>query len=220
MHRGLVSSGGVASSPRLQQGGAKRHVRSAALPTDLLALYATFMVLSPSEAMAMRATPPAPSPNVAVVQQQRQQEQADGAFEDQQVRKGGAVASPFTCARPFTHSLQTKWELDYILTQQDIVKKAELAAKRQSLRAQEVTIETALQQKITEERAAAMGAKLKGREDEFRALQERADELEEKQDRFRALAGKQNAKLDRVEMLERARTVMAKKAIERALAGE
>ncbi|GAX84149.1 hypothetical protein CEUSTIGMA_g11572.t1 [Chlamydomonas eustigma] len=108
-------------------------------------------------------------------------------------------------------------QLEYILQQQDIVKKAQIEARRQELKIKITSVETALSQKITEERAGAVSAKAKGEENKYKELEARTAELEEQVAKFRSAAAKAGSQLDRVEMLERARTAAGQQAIRKAL---
>lgn len=76
---------------------------------------------------------------------------------------------------------QQKDQISYILGQQDLVKKAEIAAKRQALATTKGIVTERLQRKLTEQRAGELAAASKGDTRELEAFKESRLALEEQE---------------------------------------
>lgn len=133
------------------------------------------------------------------------------------------VASPVQAAEPVPSpsddeviAEQTR-KIEYLLTQQDMAKKAEIYAKRQALRNTVSNVNSQLQSKFIEQEAGEVSAAKKGDLKSLEAIREQKDQLTDKQMQLQKAAAEFTVKLDRAEMIERVRTMAAQKNIERGV---
>ncbi|KXZ55143.1 hypothetical protein GPECTOR_3g293 [Gonium pectorale] len=109
-----------------------------------------------------------------------------------------------------------KQQLEYLLLQQENARKAALLAQRKAVEQQVVGVETALQQKLTEQRASVMAAEKNGDASKAEVFKAQEAQLEEKAAQVRKAAVQIESRLDRVEMLQKAKAVAEKQQVERA----
>ncbi|KAF5831163.1 hypothetical protein DUNSADRAFT_13492 [Dunaliella salina] len=109
---------------------------------------------------------------------------------------------------------RTKFE--FKLQQQENAKKAELNAQRQSLERQVIAVESALQQKLTEQKANVVGATNKGDLRRAQELEAQVKETSDKLEQIQKVAAQLTSQVDRAEILEKARNQAARQSIGRA----
>ncbi|KAL6752460.1 hypothetical protein V8C86DRAFT_2753941 [Haematococcus lacustris] len=111
---------------------------------------------------------------------------------------------------------EQKGMLNFLLQQQMNAKKAAIASQRQRLQSEVVRVEAELAAKLTQQKANVVGAQTKGDLKTAESAAAAATQLEEKQSKLVKVAAQISAQLDRMELLERARTAAARQAISRA----
>eukprot|EP00199_Chlamydomonas_sp_CCMP681_P005984 CAMPEP_0119104124 /NCGR_PEP_ID=MMETSP1180-20130426/2418_1 /TAXON_ID=3052 ORGANISM="Chlamydomonas cf sp, Strain CCMP681" /NCGR_SAMPLE_ID=MMETSP1180 /ASSEMBLY_ACC=CAM_ASM_000741 /LENGTH=221 /DNA_ID=CAMNT_0007088803 /DNA_START=64 /DNA_END=729 /DNA_ORIENTATION=- len=107
-------------------------------------------------------------------------------------------------------------QLSFLMAQQEIVKKAAIAAQRQQLLTQVNQVKATLQAKLIQERANVLGAQKQGNEKAAAASALEADSLIEKQAQVEKAAAQFTTQLDRLEMLEKVRSYAAKQTLQKA----
>ncbi|KAG2448455.1 hypothetical protein HYH02_006347 [Chlamydomonas schloesseri] len=109
-----------------------------------------------------------------------------------------------------------KQQLEYILAQQEIARRAALLAQRKAVEAQVTSVENQLQQKLTEQRANALAAEKQGDKQLAENFKANTAQLEEKAAQVQKAAAQIESRLDRVEMLQKAKAVAERQQVERA----
>ncbi|PNW88762.1 hypothetical protein CHLRE_01g043450v5 [Chlamydomonas reinhardtii] len=109
-----------------------------------------------------------------------------------------------------------KQQLEYILAQQEIARRAALLAQRKAVEAQVTSVENQLQQKLTEQRANALAAEKQGDKQLADSFKANTAQLEEKAAQVQKAAAQIESRLDRVEMLQKAKAVAERQQVQRA----
>ncbi|GFR39727.1 hypothetical protein Agub_g208 [Astrephomene gubernaculifera] len=109
-----------------------------------------------------------------------------------------------------------KQQLEYLLQQQENARRAALMAQRKAVEQQVSSVQTALQQKLTEQRANALAAEKNGDKGLADVIKANGAQLEEKAEQVRVAAAKMESRLDRAEMLQKAKAAAEKQQVERA----
>ncbi|KAG2493065.1 hypothetical protein HYH03_008728 [Edaphochlamys debaryana] len=109
-----------------------------------------------------------------------------------------------------------KRQIEYMLQQEENARKAAILAQRKAVEAQVTTVETALQQKLTEQRANVLAAEKQGDQALAKSLRANTEVLEGKQEAVRKAAAQLGSRLDRAEMLAKAKAISDKQQVEKA----